>query len=299
MLAATTGWALQRFQCAPALTVAALAARLPGAIRIDLIEPLCVAALNTPAQEASAGAFLRVLKDALFSGPGSADLLLPRVNLSEVLPFAAVRWLEAAGAAIKLSHRVAALSAEGARWRVDGEGFDGVVLATPPSEAARLVQPITPSWSGVAADLRYEPIVTLYLRSTGTRLPEPMLALHSDAESPAQFVFDRGQLGGPEGLLAFVVSGARRWVDRGMQAVLQATLTQARTALAAHLRGPLTEVQVVTEKRATFRCTPGLQRPGSRIAPGLHAAGDYVAGPYPATLEGAVRSGVASARGLV
>jgi hydroxysqualene dehydroxylase len=45
------------------------------------------------------------------------------------------------------------------------------------------------------------------------------------------------------------------------------------------------------EKRATFRCTPGLQRPAQAIAPRLWAAGDYVAGPYPATLEGAVRSG--------
>jgi hydroxysqualene dehydroxylase len=46
------------------------------------------------------------------------------------------------------------------------------------------------------------------------------------------------------------------------------------------------------EIRATFACTPGLQRPEAAIAPGLWAAGDYVAGPYPATLEGAVRSGL-------
>jgi monoamine oxidase len=47
---------------------------------------------------------------------------------------------------------------------------------------------------------------------------------------------------------------------------------------------------VLTEKRATFRCVPGLQRPAGRVAQGLHAAGDYVRGPYPATIEGAVRS---------
>ena len=54
-------------------------------------------------------------------------------------------------------------------------------------------------------------------------------------------------------------------------------------------------LQTVVEKRATFACTPDLQRPASAIAPGLWACGDYIAGPYPATLEGAVRSGVAAA----
>lgn len=142
----------------------------------------------------------------------------------------------------------------------------------------------------------YEPIVTVYLRSAGARLAEPMLALRSDDRSPAQFVFDRSQLGGAEGVLAFVISGARDWVDRGMQATVQATIEQAQATLAPLLRGPLQPVFTVIEKRATFRCTPGLARPATKIAPGLHAAGDYVEGPYPATLEGAVRSGLQAVR---
>jgi predicted NAD/FAD-dependent oxidoreductase len=52
---------------------------------------------------------------------------------------------------------------------------------------------------------------------------------------------------------------------------------------------------VFNEKRATFRCRPNLERPPQKIAEGLMAAGDYVEGPYPATLEGAVRSGVTAA----
>ncbi len=123
-----------------------------------------------------------------------------------------------------------------------------------------------------------------------------MLALSSDADRPAQFVFDRGRLGGEAGLLAFVISGASAWVERGAAATEQATLAQAREALARHLRGPLEVVRTVTEKRATFACTPGLVRPPMDVAPGLFACGDYLAGPYPATLEGAVRSGVAAAR---
>jgi len=123
-----------------------------------------------------------------------------------------------------------------------------------------------------------------------------MLALREGAHSPAQFVFDRGQLGGPDGLLAFVVSGARDWVDQGSVATEQAVLGQARAVLGPYLRGPLHIVGTLTEKRATFRCTPNLQRAAMQIAPGLLAAGDHVAGPYPATLEGAVRSGLAAAR---
>ena len=72
------------------MTVDQLATHLPPRIRADLIDPLCVAALNTPAHLASASVFLRVLRDALFSGRGSADLLLPRVDLGALWPDAAV-----------------------------------------------------------------------------------------------------------------------------------------------------------------------------------------------------------------
>jgi squalene-associated FAD-dependent desaturase len=298
LLTAASGWALGRFNCDDGLTVAGLTAKLPPTIRDHLIDPLCVAALNTPASEASAQVFLRVLKDALFSGPGSADLLLPRASLSELLPEPAQRWLARAGTVLRLQHRVSELHIDGDAWRVDDEVFGRVVLAATPTESARLALEIAPTWAQRATELRYEPIVTVYLRSPGTRLPEPMLALHSDPQAPAQFVFDRGQLGGPEGLLAFVVSGAQPWVERGLHATSQAALAQAGSALAGHLRGPLQLVHTIAEKRATFRCTPGLQRPAALIAPGLMAAGDHVDGPYPATLEGAVRSGLHAANRL-
>ena len=53
------------------------------------------------------------------------------------------------------------------------------------------------------------------------------------------------------------------------------------------------------DKRATFACTPGLQRPGAHLAHGLWACGDYIAGPYPATLEGAVISGTTAGNASV
>ena len=302
LLRTAAGWARSGFACAPSSTVAELAARLPEAVRRDLIEPLCVAALNTPAEAASGSVFLRVLRDALAAGAGASDLLLPRRGLSALLPLPVLSRLETAGATVRLAHRVEAIipaAATGHGWQVDGEPFDAVVVAASAVEAARLVAPHDPAWAARAAALRYEPIVTVYAASAGARLPEPMLVLAADHERPAQFVFDRGRLGGPAGLLAFVVSGAEAWVARGLAATEAATLAQAREALAAHLVGPLAAVRTIVEKRATFRCTPLLDRPPQYIAPGLAAAGDYVDGPYPATLEGAVRSGTAAARSLL
>lgn len=298
LLRAAGMWMARRFECDAALTVGDLVRGMRAAPRRDFIEPLCVAALNTPAEAASARVFLRVLRDALFAGPGSADLLLPRVGLSALFPAPAYAWLGRCGARMQMGRRVTRLAREGAAWRVDDETFDSVVLATPPREAARLVEPIAPAWSAIAGGLHYEPIVTVYARGADARLPEAMLSLPETADAPAQFVFDRGRLGGPAGLLAFVISGAAPWVERGIEATTTAALAQARAELGPLLAAPLEPVRTIVEKRATFRCTPAIRRPAGRIAPGLFAAGDHVEGPYPATLEGAVRSAVAAVRAL-
>ena len=296
LLTTAAAWALARFDCEPALTVAELACRLPPKVCSELIDPLCVAALNTPADAASARVFLRVLRDALCGGAGSSDLLLPRVGLGAMFPEPAARWLAGAGAQVHVGRRVDNIARDSGGWRVDGAHFDRVIVATSAIEASRLLKPIDIDWARSAAELAYEPIVTVYVKSDGAVLPHPMLALHAGADAPAQFAFDRGQLGGPPGLLAFVISGAAEWVELGRDACLQATLRQARAALGRFLGSPLEPVRVITEKRATFRCTPLLRRPAAHVAEGLQAAGDYVAGPYPATLEGAVRSGTAAAR---
>jgi squalene-associated FAD-dependent desaturase len=303
MLGRAQAWQRQRFACAPEQSVAALCRGLPPRLLGEFIDPLCVAALNTPAHEASGQVFLRVLRDSLFSGPGGSNLLLPRTDLGALLPVAAERWLRSRGAIVRSGARVRALAATPAGWSVDGSPFDAVLLATSSTEAARLVAqcaqaaPLADAvalcdWAASAQALRFESITTVYARAavpaSGSVLARPMLALRS---APAQFVFDRGQLGGPPGLLAFVVSASRAERAQTEAQVLQ----QAEQEL--HLPG-LQCVQTVVERRATFACTPGLVRPAARIAPGLWACGDYVAGPYPATLEGAVRSGQAAAAGL-
>ena len=295
LMAAAARWAWKGFRCAPELTVAELCHGLPPAVRELLIDPLCVAALNTPAAAASASVLLRVLRDALFGGRGSADVLLPRRPLSALLPEPAGLWLRSAGAQLRLHRRVQDLRPQGAAWQIDGEDFDRVVLACTAPEAARLAADIAPEWARRARALRYEPIVTVYLRCPGARLPAPMTALIEGPQAPAQFVFDHGALGATPGLFAFVVSGAADWVERGLQATAQAVQDQARTVFASGTWPTPPELaHIAAEKRATFRCAPALDRPPAHIAAGVVAAGDYIEGPYPATLEGAVRSGEAA-----
>jgi hydroxysqualene dehydroxylase len=291
LLRAAGSWFVRGFQADANATVADLTRRVSPAVRTLLIEPLCVAALNTPADQASAQVFLRVLKDALFSGAGSADLVLPRWSLSALWPEPARRWLAEHGAELQLTQRVQTLGADGRAWRVNDQRFDAAVLACSAGEAARLTSAIAPAWSAQAAAFEYEPIVTVYVRSAGSRWTVPMMALRADDQSPAQFAFDLGALDPQRaGLFALVVSGARAWVDRGLAATEAAAMAQARTALQAHWHTPPQAVRTLCEKRATFKCTPALQRPATRVAPALAAVGDYLQGPYPATLEGAVRS---------
>lgn len=278
-------------------TVAELCAPLPERVRTDLMEPLCIAALNTPSAVASADVFLRVLSDALFGPRGSSDLLLPRLGLSTLFPNAALTWLRDRGHRVEFGHRVQRLLAADGRWLVDDEPFDFVVLACSAFEAARLSNPIAPRWAASAEALRYEPIATVYLQRSAAALHCPMVTLRSSPKAPAQFAIDLGSLGVAARTVAFVVSGARTWLEQGPDRLATAVGVQALSALPAHFpraSAPLLHTSV--ERRATFACTAGLARPPTEIAPGLVAAGDYIAGPYPATLEGAVRSGILAAR---
>lgn len=303
VLSAAGQWWAAGFRCTPGTTVAQLCAALPPLVRELLIDPLCVAALNTPAEQASAQVLLTVLRDALFSGKGSADLLLPKRPLDALLPHPAHAWLQAKGARLLFNHRVQTLQrlqAADNGWKVDGEAFAQVVLACSATEAAKLAQPHAANWAVRAQALTYEPIITVYLYCPGAKLPSPMMALVESNSAPAQFAFDHGALGASPGVFAFVVSGARRWADAGLEATGRAVRQQAMTSFASgtwSAHGGAPEVlKVLIEKRATFRCTPGLDRPSAHVAPGLMAAGDYVEGPYPATLEGAVRAGEAAVR---
>jgi hydroxysqualene dehydroxylase len=337
LLRAASDWQRGGFSCSQHLNVLQLCERsspkITPRVMAELIEPLCLSALNTPMTSASAQVFLRVLQDAMFSPKtevkvkidekaskstifGSANLLIPKRDLSNLFPHPAAVWLLKHGGKVLLGERVESIDYSKAGWKINAttvkQTFDAVILAGSPSNMAsvginidytainniakeleHLLRREVQDWQNSVNALRYEAIATVYAYSKGATLSQPMLALRSDtggifatgadAKQPAQFVFDRGQLGGETGLLAFVISAAQ-----GDRLELQNRVIQQGKV---QLNLPdLHPIQTIIEKRATFACTPNLKRPSNQIAPGLLVCGDYVAGPYPATLEGAVRS---------
>ncbi len=292
-------WRGARFECDETLSVAHAATELSPMAYRALIEPLCLAALNTPPERASAQVFLRVMHDALFAGSGGSDLLLPTRPLSALLPEPAIHWLRAKRVECRFRQRATRIeAASGGTWRLDGERFDAVLLACTAAEAARLVAPIAPRWHRCATALRHGAILTVLLREPRLRLPFPMVTLASGPDAPAQFVFDLARLGRPAQGHAFVVSDAGRWLDDGVAAAAQQVLRQAMAVFPGAFLRDDALCHASAERRATFCCSPRTQRPPMEIAPNLHAAGDYVEGPFPATIEGAVRSGLAAARAL-
>lgn len=292
LLRAAHAWQTQGFSCPHDWTVQHLcdAHQLTPVLRQGLIEPLCLSALNTSVDEASASVFLRVLHDALWSGWGGSDFLIPQTDLSDVFPDAALAWLTQRGARVQMGHTVDAAALE--RMRAEP---GPIVLATSWRQAAVLTATLAPVWSEQAAALQPRAIATVYLRirDAGYRgLPRPIVALTCDApqaspplHGPAQFAFCRSQLMGQRGVIAAVVSDCRL----SREALAEQVRDQIRTQLGWH---EVDVLQTLLDKHATFACTPGLERPSAHIAPSMWACGDHVAGPYPATLEGAVRSGL-------
>ena len=277
LLQAALRWRLQGFVCPSGWTVRRLCQGLSERVMQEMIEPLCVSALNTPSQAASAEVFLRVMQDGLFSGRGSSDILMPRVPLGDLLPQAAQRWLLDRGAEIHLGTRVT-----DARQAHNDFQADALLLACGNEEAARLAAPLNHDWSAMAAALAHTAITTVSVRCQAPAfkgLDKPLQALRSDAQHPAQFVAERN------GVLSFVVSDSQGT----RETLIDQVMAQARQLLQVQ---DLKLLYCATEKRATFACTPQLKRPGSQVSPGVWACGDYIAGPYPATLEGAVRSGL-------
>jgi len=266
-----------------------------GALRSHLWEPLCVSALNTPVESASAQVFLNVLRDGLTGAREASDLLIARTDLGRLFPEPAAEYLKAHGGVIELGVPVRRIERAPGGFRLnDVQTFSGVVIACGPHQAGPLLVQLSELADALAAinAFAYEPIVTCYLQyPESVSLPSPMLGFNGGL---VQWVFDRGRLGGPKGLLAAVISASG--------AHQQLTKEELTARIQIELKAALRELpsprwsQVITEKRATFSCTPALAQP--RVAtgiPGLLLAGDYVASDYPGTLEAAVCSGVAAA----
>lgn len=257
------------------------AAGQTGQLRCHLWEPLCVAALNTPAERASARLFANVLRDSLGSPrSGDTDLLLPRTDFGQLLPQPASRWLGQHGARLRFGQRVRSLSPGDHGILVDGEAFDCAILATAPQHARRL-------WPEIGNDFAYEPIATVNLEfGPKTALPFPLLNLDGRV---GQWVVDRGN-----GILACVLSGQGNWSVLNDAALVAALEEELRDYTGNQRAG---WNKVIREQRATFSARSGLERPKAETThPRLLLAGDYTWADYPATLEGAIRSGLRAAR---
>jgi squalene-associated FAD-dependent desaturase len=267
-----------------------------------LWEPICISALNTPAAKASAQVLLNVLRDSLNGARRDSEILLPRLDFSALFPERAAAYVKSRGGEVHLSCGVEAIVPRGGAIElVTARGpqrYTHAVCAASPAGAARLFRALPPLAATAAQieALPFQPIYTVYLQYPGhVRLPHPMLGLD---RCFSQWLFDRGQIAGrqgqiagQQGLIAAVISaeGAHQELDH---ARLASKVAQELREQLGIDEAPLWH-QVIAEKRATFSCEPGLERPGALTpVPGLFLAGDYTAGDYPATLEGAVRSGI-------
>lgn len=273
-------------------------------------EPLCLAALNTPPDEASAVLYAHILQDSLTGHRHNSDLLLPCVDLSALWPDAvALRATMRYGATVRHLRP----SAEGVD--VNRERFDTAVLAVPPTVAARLlddalVEANSPGLLNALRAFEYVPIATLNLRlASPWPLPAPMMLLREDRARGhwGQWVFDRSRLmgRGPGAELAIVTSVARELVDSDRETIIANLTAQVAEQAARHPSRlpPMPAIETsefFIEKRATFAAVPGLNRPLNTTPwPTLALAGDWTDTSYPGVLEGAVRSGLKAAKVLL
>lgn len=267
-------------------------------------EPLCLSALNTHVHEASAQIFLRTLGDAFRYSRSDSDLLLTRSELGAILPQPAMDYIETHGGNIHLGQRVNSLllddnAIKGVRLEKEELDCAQLVLATAHTTSRRLLQahPQLQAQAEQLSQLQDRPICTVYLQyPPDTRLERCM---QGSLNTLSQWIFDR-RLYGQNGLMAVVISadGEHMAWDND---TLCAKVSGELASLFPHWPMPLAQ-HVIREKRATFACSVNVQqyRPQAKTPlRGLWLAGDYTDTGLPATLEGAVRSGLRCAQGIV
>jgi len=276
-------------QADPSATVATVLDRKQSLFR-RLWEPLAIAALNTSADQASAELFWRVLAQTLGRGGAACRPLVPRIGLSETFIEPALARLRANGAEIRFGTRLKALTFEADR--VSGLLFDGdsirlgdgdsVILAVSAAIAARLVPALT-------VPDQYSPIVNAHFRCDP---PEGAPFFIGVVGGAAEWIFRKREA------FSVTVSAADRIVERTSGELCD--LFWRDVALAYQLPShPVPPVRIVKERRATFLASPEQlkRRPPPKTAwRNLLLAGDYVETGLPATIEGAIRSGLAAAR---
>jgi len=256
--------------------------------------------LNLDADDASLALATFVFRTGLIDESDACDLAVPAVPLSQLHGSPAADALRARGVTIRLRTRV-----ERIRPGMDGLELDlrdetvhaDRVVAAVPHQAAPELLPdgiVTPE---TAATLGASPIVNVHLHYDRRVLDAPLAAA---VGSDVQWIFDRtGSASVADGQLLSISLSAADAELRLTQAQLVARSRAALAAMLPRARGATLLHSVVTrEPTATFRATPGtaaLRPPARTAVPGLALAGAWTDTGWPATMEGAVRSGLAAA----
>ncbi|MGW6786553.1 hydroxysqualene dehydroxylase HpnE [Streptomyces sp. NPDC054987] len=263
-----------------------------------------VATLNATAAHSSLGLAAMVFKTGLLSEKSAADIGWAHVPLGVLHNTLARKQLDAAGVRTELRTRVTALTrtAEGS-WRVDTEAESleagTVVLAVPQREAHGLLPADALADPDKLLDIGTAPILNVHVVYDRKVLRQPFFAALG---SPVQWVFDRTDSSGlPDGgqYLALSQSAAQDDIDEPVSVLRAKYLPELERLLPAARGAKVRDFFVTRERTATFAPAPGVGRlrPGPRTdTPGFYLAGAWTATGWPATMEGAVRSGLSAAQ---
>lgn len=265
--------------------------------------PICLAALNTPIEQASAYYFCHVIRDGLLGNHRASDMLLCKQDLSQALINPIIQYLQSQGVNIVYSHRLISIEKLNRGFSLQFANqqlaqASHVILAIPPANLSAF-QDSLPQAASWTKQIHYQPITTVYLQyAANISLPAPMLGFpHTSTTNSIelQWLFDRGQFAQQAGLIAVVLSahGKQDALDNQQ---LSAEVIRLMSERYPEWGAPLW-AKCIREKRATHRCDVGLTPPNMLTeTPGLLLAGDYLHPHYPATIEAAVQSGLDCAR---
>jgi squalene-associated FAD-dependent desaturase len=261
-------------------------------------EPLALAALNQPIDDASAEMFVAVTSRMFGSAPDAAALLVPAVPLDELYALPARRFLEHRANAVT-THAKAAIAiadqrVQGVRAGDSWLPASAVICAVPWFAMGDVFIDAAPSLELTvrnAVSLGSAPIVTVNVWLADVPMDEAMLGIPG---GHFQWIFDRRRLvGGGQSHLSLVSSGAEAICHWSNAEVIEAAMNDLRRALPRAVHASVRHASVIRERRATFSLKPGSPprpRTGTAVT-GLFLAGDWIDTGLPATIESAVLSG--------
>lgn len=278
----------------------------PADVIKTIWEPLCLAIMNTPLNQSSTEIFIQVLKEALFHKRKHSDLLLFKKSLGDTFPHAAETFLSQRGADIFFNQKTRSIKKENDIFTVTTQTNTltarHLVLATAPAHAIKLLallnhdNRLKPLISKLE-QFSYQPICTVYLKYPGhIQCERPMQGFLG---ATSQWLFDKQSIDKP-GLLSVVISSEGKHMAMDNDSLIQLITTELSQF---YPDWPAPEdAFVIREKRATFTSCVNINRirPANKTAmQNTWLAGDYTHTRYPATLEGAVRSGLQCAQQIL